>query len=119
MDRVPVSVSLCLRMCLRMCWHDGVPVMLTPVPPCCVYLLLVSLQSRLQAKSSELQGLSGREDELKERLNDLNAFVEVRGAGVGTMCVCGGGGVDGTGWGGGWWWEVKAGGSAGCGLMGS
>lgn len=36
-----------------------------------------ALQVRLQHKSSELQGLSGREEELKERLNDLNAFVEV------------------------------------------
>lgn len=35
------------------------------------------MQARLQHKSSELQGLSGREEELKERLNDLNAFVEV------------------------------------------
>lgn len=38
----------------------------------------VYTQARLQSKSSELQGLSGREEELKERLNDLNAFVEVR-----------------------------------------
>lgn len=36
------------------------------------------MQARLQHKSSELAGLSGREEELKERLNDLNAFVEVR-----------------------------------------
>lgn len=41
-------------------------------------LCCVVRQARLQSKASELQGLSGREEELKERLNDLNAFVEVR-----------------------------------------
>jgi hypothetical protein len=45
------------------------------------------LQARLQHKSSELQGLSGREEELKERLNDLNAFVEVSPL-TGFVCVC-------------------------------
>lgn len=47
-----------------------------PLPPLLLPLLLPS-QSRLQHKACELQGLSGREEELKERLNDLNAFIEV------------------------------------------
>lgn len=44
------------------------------------------MQARLQHKASELQGLSGREEELKERLNDLNAFVEVRAQEAALLC---------------------------------
>lgn len=36
------------------------------------------LQARLSAKASELSGVSFREDDLKEQLNDMHAFVEVR-----------------------------------------
>lgn len=44
------------------------------------------MQARLQHKASELQGLSGREEDLKERLNDLNAFVEVSGQAAALLC---------------------------------
>ncbi|WIA13504.1 hypothetical protein OEZ85_007077 [Tetradesmus obliquus] len=36
-----------------------------------------ALQARLSAKAAELSGLSGREEALKERVNDLQAFVDV------------------------------------------
>eukprot|EP00878_Enallax_costatus_P020748 GHUV01021940.1.p1 GENE.GHUV01021940.1~~GHUV01021940.1.p1 ORF type:complete len:692 (+),score=297.48 GHUV01021940.1:254-2329(+) len=39
--------------------------------------LVTALKARLSAKASELSGVSGREDDLKEQLNDLHAFVEV------------------------------------------
>ena len=38
---------------------------------------MLLLQARLSAKASELSGVSGREDDLREQLNDLHAFVEV------------------------------------------
>jgi hypothetical protein len=44
-----------------------------------------ALQARLSAKAAELSGLSGREETLKERANDLQAFVEVSGSG---SCKC-------------------------------
>jgi chromosome segregation ATPase len=36
-----------------------------------------ALQARLASKAAELSGLSGREEALKERVNDLQAFVDV------------------------------------------
>ncbi|KAF6255462.1 hypothetical protein COO60DRAFT_1702793 [Scenedesmus sp. NREL 46B-D3] len=36
-----------------------------------------ALQARLAAKAADLSGLSGREEALKERVNDLQAFVDV------------------------------------------
>lgn len=43
-------------------------------------IVCIVLQARLSAKASELSGLSGRKEELKEQLNDLHAFVEVSSA---------------------------------------
>jgi hypothetical protein len=39
-----------------------------------------ALQARLAAKAAELSGLSVREEALKERVNDLQAFVDVSDA---------------------------------------
>jgi hypothetical protein len=55
---------------------------------CCCWPCCCCCQCRLQHKACELQGLSGREEELKERHNDLNAFIEVGGGAAGLEECC-------------------------------